>query len=450
MPKKILYVEDDPDIRELYSLKFESEFGFAVIEASSAAIALEKLEEESVDLVVSDFNMPDGNGDIVYRRVREKSKSLPFVFLTTENITTRRELEGFLTNEKNAHLIKPLNNELFRKTCDELLSGIRPTNEEAEELKYISLRIERLYSYNEISADLFVKLSDQKFVKILSKNDMFDHNFLSKYKDRGVAFVYVRREEYTDFTRRHTNALSSRLKDESITDNIRIHAQVEIYQQIKDSLEHVGLNHHTIEMAQAAFESSLEVFGKSKDLFTLLDKMMKRKDYIIEHSVMASYFCYIIAKQMDWNNAKTLAKLNFAAIFHDSDLVDEKIARVDSIHSDEFNRLNPVEQKIFKEHPVRAASVVRSLPDAPENIDMVIMQHHEVPDGSGFPRGLVATTIAPMACVFILAHQMAHYFYSNGFSEVSKEKCLDILQINFNKGNFKKPLAGLLRHFKKT
>jgi HD-GYP domain-containing protein (c-di-GMP phosphodiesterase class II) len=212
-------------------------------------------------------------------------------------------------------------------------------------------------------------------------------------------------------------------------------------------LGNIGLSQQSMDMAQTAFESSIDVFSKSKNIFELLNKTLSRKDYVVEHSIMASYFCYFIAKQMDWNNPKTMAKFNFAAIFHDSDLTDEKIAKIFDIQGIEFNNLSAYEKKMFLEHPVKASSVVRSLPNAPDNIDIIIMQHHEMPDGTGFPRKLDATSIAPMSCVFILAHYMTHYFYINGFTEDSLGKCLDHLSKNYDKGNFKKPLQGLLSFF---
>jgi hypothetical protein len=38
------------------------------------------------------------------------------------------------------------------------------------------------------------------------------------------------------------------------------------------------------------------------------------------------------------------------------------------------------------------------------------MQHHERPDATGFPRGIGHSYMAPLAMVFIVAHDMAQYF----------------------------------------
>lgn len=64
MPKRVLIIDDEPDILELIAdeLRFE---GFDTMVASSGNEAVEILKNYSFDAVVSDFKMPDGNGRVV-------------------------------------------------------------------------------------------------------------------------------------------------------------------------------------------------------------------------------------------------------------------------------------------------------------------------------------------------------------------------------------------------
>jgi len=77
-PKTILLVDDEMDIRELYKLVLESA-GFTVIAVSSAADALERLAAHAVDLVITDYQMPEMHGDRLIGAIREQYPGLPTI-----------------------------------------------------------------------------------------------------------------------------------------------------------------------------------------------------------------------------------------------------------------------------------------------------------------------------------------------------------------------------------
>lgn len=80
MKKNILVVEDENKISEFISLYLKNE-GYKVFEASDGQIALEKFEENEIDLIVLDIMMPRLNGFEVCKKIREKSK-VPIIILT--------------------------------------------------------------------------------------------------------------------------------------------------------------------------------------------------------------------------------------------------------------------------------------------------------------------------------------------------------------------------------
>jgi len=57
-------------------------------------------------------------------------------------------------------------------------------------------------------------------------------------------------------------------------------------------------------------------------------------------------------------------------------------------------------------HPTHAAALVREFKQLPADVDVIVEQHHELPDGTGFPAGLKHQKISPITAVFILAHRL--------------------------------------------
>ena len=91
--KKILVVEDEPDIRELVRYNLE-QAGFRVVEAEGGDAALHKVRAEQPALVVLDLMLPEGNGLEICRILRGEraTASLPIVMLTAKAAEVDRVL----------------------------------------------------------------------------------------------------------------------------------------------------------------------------------------------------------------------------------------------------------------------------------------------------------------------------------------------------------------------
>ena len=83
MSKKVLVVDDDPDVR-LFNVTVVEENGFTPIEASNGEEGLKLLKEERPDLVILDVLMPRQSGIRLFRDLKtDKSlKHIPVILLS--------------------------------------------------------------------------------------------------------------------------------------------------------------------------------------------------------------------------------------------------------------------------------------------------------------------------------------------------------------------------------
>ncbi len=93
--KKIMMVEDDPDIQVVASLALEAVGGFEVLVCSGGQEALDRIEAFAPDLVVLDVMMPGMDGPTVLQHLRERSTTaqLPVVFMTAK--AQSHEIAGY-------------------------------------------------------------------------------------------------------------------------------------------------------------------------------------------------------------------------------------------------------------------------------------------------------------------------------------------------------------------
>lgn len=112
-PRKILFADDDPEIREVLRLLLESE-GYDVVEASDGTEVLRRMDE-TVDLVILDVMMPDLGGFHVCSEIRKRS-SVPILFLTAKSQDSDKTL-GFSVGGDD-YLAKPF-------SCSEIVSRVK-------------------------------------------------------------------------------------------------------------------------------------------------------------------------------------------------------------------------------------------------------------------------------------------------------------------------------------
>ena len=86
MAKTVLTVDDSASIRQMVAFTLKSA-GYSVVEAEDGQAGLDKAKASSVDLVLTDQNMPKMDGLTLIKTLRglPQYRSTPILMLTTES-----------------------------------------------------------------------------------------------------------------------------------------------------------------------------------------------------------------------------------------------------------------------------------------------------------------------------------------------------------------------------
>lgn len=118
-----LIVEDLNIMRRVIVNALKSfDYDLQIFEANDGLEALEKLEKEDIDLVITDWYMPnlDGLGLIKHIRSDDKLKDIPVIMLTT-----RGSKEDVLTAYKvsvNGYIVKPFAPEVLKEKIEDVIN----------------------------------------------------------------------------------------------------------------------------------------------------------------------------------------------------------------------------------------------------------------------------------------------------------------------------------------
>src|SRR6476620_607431 len=118
---KLLIVDDELGMRQFLTHLFQRE-GHVVRVAENGHVALEQLQQEAPDLIISDIRMPDMSGVELLRAARELHPDVEVIMMTAfANVDTARE--AFLLGAYD-FVQKPFDNDLLKETVARALDKI--------------------------------------------------------------------------------------------------------------------------------------------------------------------------------------------------------------------------------------------------------------------------------------------------------------------------------------
>lgn len=104
---RVLYVDDEPDIREIAEIALGLDPEFEVRTADSGEIALEMMAEWVPDVALLDVMMPGLDGPTLLAKMRERPAlgELPVIFVTAR--AQRQEIQNFSQLDSIGVIAKP-------------------------------------------------------------------------------------------------------------------------------------------------------------------------------------------------------------------------------------------------------------------------------------------------------------------------------------------------------
>ena len=177
MSAKIVVVEDEEDLLELLEYNLEKE-GYEVIGFLNTKTVKQILDEEQIDLLIMDRNLPGVEGSEFVKQLRDEGTITPVIYLSAKNSDTDIE-EGFLRGGDD-YMTKPFN---MKELLLRIKAMLRRTTKSMSDsnLSYRDMFLDN--SSRELTIDgLHVEITKLEFnlLKefILNKNNVLDRDYL--------------------------------------------------------------------------------------------------------------------------------------------------------------------------------------------------------------------------------------------------------------------------------
>lgn len=191
----------------------------------------------------------------------------------------------------------------------------------------------------------------------------------------------------------------SRLKKETIEKNKdRLERYNVCESQYQQALEVVVETIKRVNAPSAeVLEAAQQVVGPMADAFlsdfdVLVHVMTARggEDARYSHALNVAVLSIMLASELGLTRGEVM-EVGLGALFHD---VGKGLAPIQRFTKGNMVSMNKVLKEYYMDHPGIGARLLAAVPDFPPASQMIVLQHHENIDGTGFPAHLAGLAIA--------------------------------------------------------
>lgn len=391
----ILVVEDDGFFRKAVCALLKKK-GHTVSEASNGKLAAMSIKSHKFDVVVSDIQMPEMNG-IELLQWSIKNKQVPFIIMT--GFSTLLETQSAYDLGAKEFISKPFKNSEFLDLITKVVNGEKLEVVESGD-SFCKLLIDEFVSGKKVEFDIYVKLSETKFVKIAHMGEDIPKERILHYKEKGVKHLYITKEGFSRLVGFNLNIADLLQTNKKISSEKKVNFLKYTGEVILAKAFIGGVDREVFVQAQTFVNLTISAITESKECLDLLSMLNSHSDHIYAHSVGVSIYSFLIAQKMGFESNQAFFKLSMAGMFHD---IGKKEIMVEVLNKHR-SLLTAEEKKMMDSHVMRGQEILLSIKGIPEGVAQLVYEHHEDIAGLGYPMGSAKTYQHPLSTILQLAN----------------------------------------------
>lgn len=409
--KKILIIDDD----DLFSGALSSalkQANYETVTCPDAQGALSIFDIDKFDLVVSDIRLPGSLSGVDLLQKFKDSHPTSFFVLMTGFSELSETFEAY-KYKPDGFLAKPFKKEdlfaIITALFQPMGGGDSSAVQEQFDDDFCKINIDDFVSGKSIQADVYIRIQENKFVKIAHAGENIPLDRIKAYKQKNIFFLYLKQEDFKKYVDLSLTLTPLVFKNSAINREKKLNFLKHATDVIQTEIKLKGVNEETFAHASTVLENSLNLLSENSSLLAMLQGLNTHADHLFAHNLAVSLYSCMIAKKLGWHSLNTLFKLSLGGLLHD---IGKK--EIDAHIPDKPRReFTKAEVDIYESHPMRGMEIVSTIQGIPSDVIQIIGQHHENCLGVGYPMKISKMKIHPMAKVVAVANEFAKWTVKN-------------------------------------
>ncbi len=284
-----------------------------------------------------------------------------------------------------------------------------------ENVLYLPIKIELLKNAVSVPCDLFVKISEKKYVKIINKDQSGTViETADKYQKKGIDVLYVEKDFYSSLSNLILNDFYC-----SEVDSLPVAERgIKITESIMMVTKDLGASEVIIDSINNSYTEVIKNLETEKVSKLLASLTLGENLFIENHSYLTSVFAVMMVRKMDWNTSKIQNNLCMAALLHDLVLADNQLGHHDKDNLEEIKKLPVTERDLVLNHAKILADKLSKTTTLPSDVLSLISKHHEGRGKNSYPGLDNSGQLPPVNCLFNVSHQFSIELYKIGFNNM--------------------------------
>lgn len=273
------------------------------------------------------------------------------------------------------------------------------TQTATERSDYIAISPTMLTPSRLCSVDLHICDEEDGHFRLFKASHIpITQEWLRKLESSGLRKLFISASDHQEFQRYLRANLKEILKDESLDVTERFGTLNEVVRvALGEALGHGNVN-ETVAKTEELGQQVVELICRDDAVATELCGVMYHDYHTFTHSANVSYYCVMLAKETGISSEQELRQVATGALLHDLG----KLEIPDAILT-KPGKLTDAEFSVIKTHPTVGFRKLCRRPDISFAQLMMVYQHHERLDGTGYPVRAAGEEIHPWARICAVA-----------------------------------------------
>lgn len=270
---------------------------------------------------------------------------------------------------------------------------------------FSKIKIDEFYSAQAVLFDIYIKLNNDKYLKILHAGDSFSKERLDKYKiEKKIDSLYFHNSDRRKFIQ-YNNFLSKKLvANENVPAMNKVNMIKNVTEKYIEEAFTVGIKPQIIDQGKEVCETVFQLIESQNDLYTVLRSYQNFDPSAYSHSFLVTLYATAIIKQFEWQSKSTIETAAMSCMFHDIGKTLLPREFLDLRPRD----MTPEQLAQYHKHPELGYQILENNRQVNNVVKQIILQHHEAYDGSGFPFNKKGAKILTLANIVCLADDFVH------------------------------------------
>jgi hypothetical protein len=292
-------------------------------------------------------------------------------------------------------------------------------------------------SFAGIEVHLFL---NGKYIKMNYATDHFV-DILRKLQQKDLEEVYINQQDCQKVLGEIQNGMSSKsFYDPKTTDEERMERAENSVEVVKNLINQLGVDKQTVDILKSVNQKTIGLLSESPSIFMFIKQFKKNCSEEFLRSVLTAYLTSLVIDKFPWKSSPVKEKAALASMLCDITLTKEDFA---ALKDHDLNG-TPLSDKL-KNHPFEVSKLLSTKKDIiPSETITIIEQHHEMPDGTGFPAQLELHRFNQLSSIFIVCQKFTENLFNENFDYNKRLEIFTRMQKVYAGRTFDKAMDALM------